>query len=152
MRVALLTREYPPEVYGGAGVHVEYLGRELERLVDLTVHAWGADPGREDVRAYQPWDALAGATPHMAALQAMSVDLVMAAGAEGADVAHTRTWYANFAGHVAKLVHDIPHVATVHSLARMGVAGRRRAVESFAWPAIAEQTAVVYARLAAPAL
>ena len=116
MRVALLTREYPPEVYGGAGVHVEYLGRELERLVDLTVHAWGADRGRADVRAYQPWDVLAGTAPHLAALQAMSVDLAMAAGAEGADVAHSHTWYANFAGHLAKLVHDIPHVATVHSL------------------------------------
>jgi alpha-maltose-1-phosphate synthase len=116
VRVALLTREYPPEVYGGAGVHVEYLGRELERLVDLTVHAWGADRGRDDVCAYQPWDALAGTAPHMAALQAMSIDLAMAAGAEGADVAHSHTWYANFAGHLAKLVHGVPHVATVHSL------------------------------------
>ena len=116
VRVALLTREYPPEVYGGAGVHVEYLGRELERLVDLTVHAWGADRGRADVRAYRPWEALAGSAPHMAALQAMSIDLAMAAGAEGAEVAHSHTWYANFAGHLAKLVHGIPHVATVHSL------------------------------------
>ena len=116
MRVALFTREYPPEVYGGAGVHVEYLGRELERLADLTVHAWGADRGREDVRAYQPWDVLAGPAPQLAALQAMSVDLVMAAGAEGAQIAHSHTWYANFAGHLAKLVYAIPHVATVHSL------------------------------------
>ncbi len=116
MRVSLLTREYPPEVYGGAGVHVEYLGRELERLVELTVHAWGADRGRPDVRSYQPWEALAGTAPHMAALQAMSVDLAMAAGAEGAEVAHSHTWYANFAGHLAKLVYRIPHVATVHSL------------------------------------
>lgn len=116
MRVALLTREYPPEVYGGAGVHVEYLGRELAGRVALSVHCWGE--AREDpaVRAYRGWDALAGAAPHLAALQAVSIDLAMAAGVEGAEVVHTHTWYAQFAGHLAKLVHGIPHVATVHSL------------------------------------
>ena len=119
MRVALLTREYPPDVYGGAGVHVEYLGRELARLVDLKVHAWGEERDDPAVRAYQPWDALAGKAPHLAALQAVSVDLVMAAGVEGADIAHSHTWYAQFAGHLAKLVYDIPHVATVHSLEPM---------------------------------
>src|SRR3954454_20196012 len=119
MRVALLTREYPPEVYGGAGVHVEDLGRELARLVDLDVHCWGA--AREDphVHAYRPWDALAGREPELAALQAVSVDLVMTAGVRGADVAHSHTWYAQFAGHLAKLVHGIPHVTTVHSLEPM---------------------------------
>lgn len=114
MRVALLTREYPPEVYGGAGVHVEYLGRELERLVDLSVYCWGAD--REGATAYRPWDALAGPAPHMAALQAVSIDLEMAAGTEGADIVHSHTWYAQLGGHLAKLVHGIPHVTTVHSL------------------------------------
>ena len=114
MRVSLLTREYPPEVYGGAGVHVEYLGRELARIVDLSVQCWGAE--REGATAYQPWDALAGPAPHMAALQAVSIDLLMAAGAEGADVVHSHTWYAQLGGHLAKLIHDIPHVATVHSL------------------------------------
>ena len=114
MRVALLTREYPPEVYGGAGVHVEYLGRELERLVDLSVHCWGAD--RIGATAYRPWDALAGPAPHMAALQAVSIDLLMAAGTEGADVVHSHTWYAQLGGHLAKLVHGVPHVTTVHSL------------------------------------
>ena len=114
MRVALLTREYPPEVYGGAGVHVEYLARELRRLTDLTVHCWGAD--REDAVAHRPWDALAGDAPHLAALRAMSIDLTMAAGAEGAEVVHSHTWYANLAGHLAKLLYGIPHVATVHSL------------------------------------
>jgi len=114
--VSLLTREYPPEVYGGAGVHVEYLGRELERLVELTVHCWGADREHAQVVAHRPWEALAGDAPHLAALQAMSIDLTMAAGVEGAEVVHSHTWYANLAGHLAKLVHDIPHVATVHSL------------------------------------
>ena len=116
MRVALLTREYPPEVYGGAGVHVEYLGRELERLVDLTVHAWGAERPELNVLAYDAWDALAGGAPHMAALRTMSIDLTMAAGVEGADVVHSHTWYAQLGGHLAKLVHGIPHVLTVHSL------------------------------------
>jgi starch synthase len=120
MRVALLTREYPPEVYGGAGVHVEYLARELSRLETITVHKWGTSV-REDrhgprVVGHAAWDALDGDAPHLAALRAMSIDLTMAAGAEGADVAHSHTWYANLAGHLAKLTYGIPHVATVHSL------------------------------------
>jgi starch synthase len=116
MRVSLLTREYPPEVYGGAGVHVEYLSRELARHVELTVQCWGA--GRDDpaVIVHRPWDALAGAAPFLAALQAMSVDLTMAAAADGADLVHTHTWYAQLGGHLAKLTYGIPHVTTVHSL------------------------------------
>jgi alpha-maltose-1-phosphate synthase len=116
VRVALLTREYPPEVYGGAGVHVEYLARELASRVDLTVHCWGEDRDDPGVHAYRPWPALAGSEPHLAALQAMSIDLLMAAGVEGAEVVHSHTWYAQFGGHLAKLTYGIPHVATVHSL------------------------------------
>jgi alpha-maltose-1-phosphate synthase len=116
VKVALLTREYPPEVYGGAGVHVEYLARELRRLEELTVHCWGADRPEAGVVAHRAWEALGGSAPHAAALQAMSIDLVMAAGVEGADVVHSHTWYANLAGHLAKLVYGIPHVVTVHSL------------------------------------
>ena len=116
MRVSLLTREYPPEVYGGAGVHVEYLSRQLSDHVDLTVHCWGADRHDPGVRAYRPWEALAGDSPHLAALQAMSVDLLMAAGVQDADLVHSHTWYAQLAGHLAKLTYGIPHVTTVHSL------------------------------------
>jgi starch synthase len=116
VRVALLTREFPPEVYGGAGVHVEYLSRELATRVALSVHCWGADRDDKTVHAYRPWPALDASSPHMAALQAMSIDLLMAAGVQGADVVHTHTWYAQFAGHLAKLIHGVPHVATVHSL------------------------------------
>jgi alpha-maltose-1-phosphate synthase len=120
MRVAILTREYPPEVYGGAGVHVEYLARELSRLEAVTVHKWGTTI-REDrngprVVGHPAWDALDGGAPHLAALRAMSIDLTMAAAAEDAEVAHSHTWYANLAGHLAKLTYGIPHVATVHSL------------------------------------
>ncbi len=114
MRVALLTREYPPEVYGGAGVHVEYLARELRAFEDVDVHCWGVP--REDATAHQPWTALAGDAPELSALRAVSIDLTMAAGAADADITHTHTWYAQFGGHLAKLLYDIPHVATVHSL------------------------------------
>jgi alpha-maltose-1-phosphate synthase len=110
LRVALLTREYPPEVYGGAGVHVTYLARELADLVDLTVHCIGAD--RPGAVAHRPWDELGGANP---ALQAISADLSMAAAVAG-DLVHSHTWYANLAGHLASLLHGIPHVVTVHSL------------------------------------
>jgi alpha-maltose-1-phosphate synthase len=89
MRVALLTREYPPDVYGGAGVHVEYLARELAQRVELEVHCWGAEREDPAVHAYEPWAALAGNAPHIAALQAVSIDLLMAAGVEGAEVAHS---------------------------------------------------------------
>jgi starch synthase len=118
VNVALLTREYPPEVYGGAGVHVEYLARELAKLIDVEVHAWGPErPGAQPpARGYHAWEELGGTAPHTAALRAVSIDLAMAAGAEGADIAHSHTWYANFGGHLAKLVHGVPHVATVHSL------------------------------------
>jgi starch synthase len=122
VNVALLTREYPPDVYGGAGVHVEYLARELARLVDVTVHAWGSPAGDggdgRGPRAvgYRAWDALAGEAPELSALRAVSIDLAMAAGSADADVVHSHTWYANLGGHVGKLVHGVPHVATVHSL------------------------------------
>ncbi|HWG63858.1 MAG TPA: glycogen synthase [Streptosporangiaceae bacterium] len=111
LRVALLTREYPPEVYGGAGVHVTYLARELASLVDLSVHCQGAD--RPTAVAHQPWDLLAGTNP---ALQTISADLSMAAAVNGADLVHSHTWYANLAGHLASLLYGVPHVMTVHSL------------------------------------
>ena len=120
----MLTREYPPEVYGGAGVHVEYLARELARLVDVTVHCWGADrpaggPGEPKVVAHRAWEALAGDSAHLAALQAVSIDLTMAAGVEGASLVHSHTWYAQFGGHLARLIFEIPAVCTVHSLEPM---------------------------------
>ena len=111
LRVALLTREYPPEVYGGAGVHVAYLARELAGLVDLTVHCQGAD--REGAVAHRPWDHLAGANP---VLGVMSADLSMTAAVGSADVVHSHTWYANLAGHLASLLYGMPHLVTVHSL------------------------------------
>jgi alpha-maltose-1-phosphate synthase len=120
VKVAVLTREYPPDVYGGAGVHVEYLTRELARHVHVTVHRFGDTPdavaGNPAVVAHRPWKALAGSAPYLAALRAVSVDLTMAASVDGADLVHSHTWYANLGGHLARLVYEIPHVATVHSL------------------------------------
>ncbi len=111
LAVALLTREYPPDVYGGAGVHVEYLARELAGRVSLTVHCQGTD--RPGAVAHQPWDRLTGANQ---ALQTISADVSMAAAAAAADVVHSHTWYANLGGHLATLLSGAPHVATVHSL------------------------------------
>ncbi|CAN5741963.1 glycogen synthase [soil metagenome] len=112
MRVALLTREYPPAVYGGAGVHVDFLTRELRRLIDVDVHCLGAP--RPDATAYSEDDPrLALANP---ALRIFAADLAMAAGIGVCDLAHSHTWYANLAGHLAKLLHGIPHVVTSHSL------------------------------------
>ena len=113
MRIDLLTREYPPEVYGGAGVHVEYLARELRRLVEVRVHCMGAPRTEEGVTAY---DVPAGLAAANAALRTFGTDLEMAAGCEGADLVHSHTWYANLAGHVAKLLHGVPHVVSAHSL------------------------------------
>ncbi|MFE9173982.1 glycogen synthase [Streptomyces kebangsaanensis] len=116
MRVGLLTREYPPDVYGGAGVHVEFLARELRPLVDLEVHCWGevssADKAAGVVR-HRPWSALDGAND---ALRTFSVDLAMTAALRGRELVHSHTWYANLAGHLGKLLHGVPHVMTAHSL------------------------------------
>jgi alpha-maltose-1-phosphate synthase len=116
VKVALLTREYPPEVYGGAGTHVEYLVRELRRLAEVSVQCWGSPRSEPGVTAHQPWAALTEPKPEAAALQALSIDLAMAAAVKGADVVHSHTWYANLGGHLAKLMWSIPHVVTTHSL------------------------------------
>ena len=112
MRVAILTREYPPDVYGGAGVHVDFLTRELRRLAEVDVHCLG-DP-RPGATAHSEHDErLAKAS---SALRIFSADLSMTAGVEGCDIVHSHTWYANLAGHLAKLLYDVPHVVTSHSL------------------------------------
>ena len=116
MKLALLTREYPPDVYGGAGVHVEYLSAELRKRLELTVHCWGEPRAEPDVVAHKPWAALAEPKPEASVLQALSVDLAMVAGTKGVDLVHSHTWYANLGGHLAKLAWGVPHVATTHSL------------------------------------
>ncbi|WP_416063091.1 glycogen synthase [Rhodococcus indonesiensis] len=111
MRVAMMTREYPPEVYGGAGVHVTELVAQLRRLCEVDVHCMGAP--REGVFVHGPDPALAGANP---ALTTLSAELRMAHAAGDADVVHSHTWYTGLAGHLAAELYDVPHVLTAHSL------------------------------------
>jgi len=107
----VLTREYPPDVYGGAGVHVDFLVRELRRLVDVDVHCFGAP--REGAVAHAPPAALAGTNP---ALQTLGADLEIAEAVAGCDVLHSHTWYANVAGVLGGALHGVPHLLTAHSL------------------------------------
>lgn len=107
----MMTREYPPEVYGGAGVHVTELVAQLRRLCAVDVHCIGAP--RPGALAHQPDPRIHGAN---AALSTLSADLVMANAASAATVVHSHTWYTGLAGHLAALLYDIPHVLTAHSL------------------------------------
>ena len=111
MRIALLTREFPPDVYGGAGVHVDFLVQELRRTQDVDVHCFGAP--REGAVGHEVPAALSSAN---FALQTFGVDLEMAATVAGADVIHSHTWYANLGGHLGSLLEDVPHIVTAHSL------------------------------------
>jgi len=111
MRIGVLTREWPPEVYGGAGVHVEYLVRELRHLADVDVHSFGGTA--DGAVAHSPDPGLSSAN---AALQTLSVDLRIVAATGGCDLVHSHTWYADLAGHLSALLHGVPHVLTTHSL------------------------------------
>lgn len=109
-----MTREYPPEVYGGAGVHVTELVSQLRRLCAVDVHCMGSD--RPGAIAHQPDARLSAAN---AALSTLSADLMMAYAANAATVVHSHTWYTGLAGHLAKLLYGVPHVLTAHSLEPM---------------------------------
>lgn len=114
MRVDLITREYPPEVYGGAGVHVAELVKALRAQdTEVQVRAFGMPREEDGVSSYLVPAELAGANP---ALATMGVDLQIAKDVEGAALVHSHTWYANHAGHMASLLYGIPHVVTAHSL------------------------------------
>ena len=133
MRVGLMTREYPPYVYGGAGVHVEYLSREMAKTIEVEVHAWGAPPeeskeptrpggegahGNLEVYFEQPWDAITNGTTakFKGALEALSLNLLQQLHLEKIDVIHTHTWYVSMAGFLAKKLYGVPFVLTTHSL------------------------------------
>ncbi|MFC7463729.1 glycogen synthase [Brachybacterium sp. GCM10030252] len=113
MRVDLLTKEYPPEVYGGAGVHVAELTRVLRPHIDVRVRAFGAQRDEPGTSSYAAPVELEGAN---ASLTTLGTDLLIAADCAGADLVHSHTWYANFAGHMASLLHGMPHVLSAHSL------------------------------------
>jgi len=133
MRVGLMTREYPPYVYGGAGVHVEYLSREMAKTIEVEVHAWGAPPEESkdptqpsgegapsnlEVYFEQPWDAITDGTTakFKGALEALSLNLLEQLHLEKVSVVHTHTWYVSMAGFLAKKLYGIPFVLTTHSL------------------------------------
>lgn len=114
VRVDLLSKEYPPNVYGGAGVHVQELVRALRADgTDVRVRAFGEPLDEAGTTGYPDLPELASAN---AALRTMGVDLTIAADCAGTDLVHSHTWYANFAGHIASLLHGVPHVVTAHSL------------------------------------
>ncbi|HJG52965.1 MAG TPA: glycogen synthase [Brachybacterium faecium] len=113
MRVDLLTKEYPPEIYGGAGVHAAELTKVLREHIDVRVRAFGAERDEEGTFSYTTPAELDGAN---ASLSTLGTDLLIAADCGGADLIHSHTWYANFAGHIASLLHGAPHVLSAHSL------------------------------------
>ena len=113
MRIDLITKEYPPFIYGGAGVHVAELVRVLRKHIDVKVRAFGGDRDETDTKAYRHSSEFDGVN---AALQTMATDLAMVSDIAGADLVHSHTWYANFAGQVAGTLHGIPHLITAHSL------------------------------------
>jgi alpha-maltose-1-phosphate synthase len=113
MRVDIVTKEYPPEIYGGAGVHATELVKALRHLMEVQVRAFGAPRDASDTTSYGVPAELADAN---GAIQTLGTDLEIVSDVAGADVVHSHTWYANFAGHLASLLHGIPHVVTAHSL------------------------------------
>lgn len=113
MRVDLLTKEYPPEIYGGAGVHVAELVKALRATDEIHVRCFGGVRDERDVTNYLVPQELQSAN---AALQTIGVNLLMANDTVGADIVHSHTWYANEAGRLSQQLHGIPHVITAHSL------------------------------------
>jgi starch synthase len=142
VKVGLLTREFPPDVYGGAGVHVEFLARELRALADVRVHCWISQKATDDepgVQRHAPAEALADANE---ALRSLSVDLSMAAAVADRDLVHSHTWYANMGGHLAKLLHGVPHVMTAHSLEPLRPWKAEQLGGGYALSSWAERTAI----------
>ncbi len=147
MRAALITREYPPYVYGGAGVHVEYLSRELARKIQVDVHCWGdqqSDAGNLHVHGAKPWDALtAGQQKFKTSLEALSLNLLQLEGLAAADLVHTHTWYASMAGFWAKKLYKIPFVLTTHSLEPLRAWKAEQLGTGFAMSSWMERTAIL---------
>lgn len=113
MRVAILSKEYPPEIYGGAGVHVAELTRFMRQIIPVQVHCMGAPRTEPDVYVHGVDEALADSN---AAIATLSTGLRMANAIRDVDVVHSHTWYAGLGGHLAGLLNGIPHVVTAHSL------------------------------------
>ena len=159
MRVGLMTREYPPYVYGGAGVHVEYLSRELARTIEVEVHAWGdipdhdglkqlpddCDPANLDVHFENPWPLISHGTQakFKGALEALSLNLLQNLNLDRLDIIHTHTWYVSMAGFLAKKLYGIPFVLTTHSLEPLRAWKAEQLGSGYALSSWMERTAVL---------
>lgn len=159
MRVGLMTREYPPYVYGGAGVHVEYLSRELARKIEVEVHAWGDEPEHDSlndpchpqvennlhVRFENPWGQITHGTQakFKGALEALSLNLLQELHLEKLDIIHTHTWYVSMAGFLAKKLYNIPFVLTTHSLEPLRAWKAEQLGSGYALSSWMEKTAIL---------
>jgi alpha-maltose-1-phosphate synthase len=150
MRVGLFTREYPPLVYGGAGVHVDYLSRELAKEIEVEVHCWGpqrCDEGNLQVRGAEPWAAISNGTEgkFKGALEALSLNLTQVKALEGIDLVHTHTWYVSMAGFLAKKLYGMPFVLTTHSLEPLRAWKAEQLGSGYAMSLWMERTAILAA-------
>ena len=121
MKVTIISKEYPPHVYGGAGVHVKFLTRELAKRIAVEVRCFGEQRVSESnlsVKGYQAWERMWEGSDRRfnSALSTFSTDLSLVRDHMDSDVVHTHTWYASMAGYMAKVLYNIPLVCTVHSL------------------------------------
>jgi starch synthase len=148
LRAGIFTREYPPHVYGGAGVHVDYLSRELAKEIEVEVHCWGKqhlDEGKLHVRGEEPWADITDGTEgkFKGALEALSLNLTQVKALSGIDVAHTHTWYVAMAGFLAKKLYGIPFVLTTHSLEPLRAWKSEQLGTGYAMSSWMERTAIL---------
>lgn len=148
MRAGLMTREYPPNVYGGAGVHVEYLSRELAKKIEVEVHCWGTqheDYGNLHVRGLEPPPEITGQTTakFKAAVDAFALNLSQMKELSAIDIVHTHTWYAAMAGFLAKKLYNIPFVLTTHSLEPLRAWKAEQLGSGYAMSSWMERTAIL---------
>ena len=148
MRVGLFTREYPPNVYGGAGVHVEYLSRELAKKIEVEVHCWGKqhfDNANLHVRGEEPWREISEGTTEKfkSALEAFSLNLTQVKALAGIDLVHTHTWYVSMAGYLAKKLYNVPFVLTTHSLEPLRAWKAEQLGSGYAMSSWMERTAIL---------
>jgi starch synthase len=148
LRVGLMTREYPPNVYGGAGVHVEYLSRELAKKIEVEVHCWGdqhADDGNLHVRGAEPWALIGESTQEKfkTALETLTLNIAQMTSIAKIDIVHTHTWYVSMAGFLAKKLFNIPFVLTTHSLEPLRAWKAEQLGSGYAMSSWMERTAIL---------
>jgi starch synthase len=143
-----MTREYPPNVYGGAGVHVEYLSRELAKSIEVEVHCWGkqfSDDGNLHVRGGEPWSEITNGTEgkYKTALETFSLNLAQVTSLAAIDIVHTHTWYVSMAGFLAKKLFNVPFVLTTHSLEPLRAWKAEQLGSGYAMSSWMERTAIL---------